>query len=263
MMDRRRHLFAILMAASIMLTYCGKSQPAEVAIPVLGEKKTGYENNSCNMLYPVAVSIRENSVLSLTELAEDLEICWYIDDGFPNCAYRRQGGDWMRFLAEDSMYRDGFGAALYDDLFGHSGFYIIALRGAAYCAYDYYYFDANGELQLLLMGLPGDAISDFNDDGKTELLSFYHAGRDTSYYYTVGDEIFRFDIIDALTTYFADWEFICADPSSLRDDTWFDAPVPENVGNPILLVTYQRAGKDREARIRFTPSEIFVLPDDK
>ena len=245
----------------LMLTDYGESQPAEVSLPILGEKMTGYENNSCNMVYPYAVTIREESVLSLTRLADTLEICWYLDGDFPNCAYRRQDGAWMCFLKEDSMYRDGFGAALYHDLFGYSGFYIIAPRGAAYCAYDYYYFNADGELELLLMGLPEDAISDFNGDGKTELLSFYHAGRFTTYYYAVGDDLFMFDIIDALTTHFVDWEYICADPLSLRDDTWFDAPVPENVNSYPLLVTYQYGGKEREAQIRFTQSEILVLQD--
>ena len=236
--------------------------PREVVLPILGVKMDGYENNSFNMTYPRAVAVSEDSVLSITKLSGDLEICWYIDDDVPNCSYRRQDGEWMHFLTENSAYRDGFGAALYNDLFGYSGFYILCPRGAAYYARDYYYFDESGELKLLFSGVHMDAISDFNHDGATELLWFYHAGGDTDYYYTVGEDIFMFDIIEALKTSFSDWEYIYADPLSLRDDTYTDEQaVPENVCTDILRINYQCHGIDYYALISFGPNEIFVSTD--
>jgi len=89
----------------------------------------------------ITVSINEDSILSLTLLSNELEICWYLDNDIQKCAYRRNGSDWIQFLAEDSCYRDSYGAELYDNLFGYSGFFIKAPRGAAYYAHDYYYFD--------------------------------------------------------------------------------------------------------------------------
>ena len=227
-----------------------------VSIPINGKKN---EINDIWGTSHTSVAISDDCILSLTTLSGDLEICWFLEDDYPNCAYRRNSGEWIRFLAEETGYRDGFGAALYGDLFGHSGFFIMAPRGTAYFARDYYYFDEDGELQLLFQGTYLDAISDFNDDGETELLWFYHAGRDAAYNYTDGADIFRFDIVSALSEHFSEWEYIWADPLSVRDDTWTDPPtIPENVSSVVLRVYYQQNGVDYCALVSFIRDEMIV-----
>jgi len=227
-----------------------------VTIPILGEKHEPYDAYSSQ---PSAVIINDDSVLFLTELSDDLEICWYICGNVPNCAYRRQGGEWMRFVTEESAYREGFGAGLYNNLFGCHGFYISCPRGAAYYAYDYYYFDGDGELKLLFCGTFLDVIGDFNGDGENELLYFYHAGRDIYYYYIDEGDIYSFNVTGALQANFDDWEYIAADPFSVRNNDRNDgAFLPESMSGDVLLVTFQRNGVDYTAQIKFLMDAILI-----
>jgi len=191
-----------------------------------------------------AVNISENNVLSLSKLSDGTEVCWYIIDDIRSCAYRKHGGEWIRFVTEDSGYLDGYGAEPYSNLFGHSGFYIKAPRGAAYYAYDYYYFDTDGKLQFLFGGTYLDTPVDFNNDSNNDLLYFYHAGRIARYYYKVGEDILMFDIIEALSARFANWENIEIDPLSLHNDT--------------IQLSYWRGDNQHNAQISFTADTIIV-----
>ena len=224
------------------------------------------------------VSVDGAEILSMSELSDELTVCWYLDDGVQKCAYRRRGGDrntqsdgaythsggsdtqsggsdtlsgdrntqgdgadthsedydtlsggsdtlsenydtlsgdWICFLAEDSGYRNGYGATLYGDLFGHNGFSIQAPRGVAYYANDYYYFDDDGKLRFLFNETYLDIPLDLNGDGVNELLWFYHGGRDASLFYSDGDDIYAFDIIETLSERFHEWDDITIDPLSL------------------------------------------------
>jgi hypothetical protein len=255
-------------AATATISITSKDKPStaakNVAIPISGVRFEAYhpDRDDDGTIKTSAVTIDEDEdTVSLTRLFENLEICWYIDDdGSPACAYRKLGGDWMHFFTEDATLRGGFGAGLYSDLFGYSGFYINNQRGGAYHAFDYYYFGADGKLHLLFNGTYLDAISDFNDDGATELLFFYHGGRDAEYFYAIDDDIFHFDIIGALSTNFSDWEYISADPLSVRGDSW---ATPESVSSKILLVNYQLEGADYYAKISFTQDEMIVSAGHK
>ena len=233
--------------------------PISVTIPLLGEKYVVELYNSDNPSYPFDGTISDDSVISMRKLSDDLEICWFLLEDAPNCAYRRYGGSWVRFLTEGSTYREGFDAGLFADLFGKSGFFITAPRGAAYTAYDYYYFDANGKLGLLFSGTHSDAIGDFNSDGINDLLWFTHAGRVAEYYYSAGEDIYRFDIIAELTSHFSDWEYICADPWSIRSDTWAENGAhPEAVNGAMLRVNFRRGGVDHSALIGFGQDVVLV-----
>jgi len=64
-----------------------------------------------------------------------------------------------------------------------------------------------------------DTTVDFNDDSNNDLLYFYYGGRIAQYYYKAGEEILMFDIIEALSARFVNWENIEIDPLSLHDDT--------------------------------------------
>ena len=191
-----------------------------VVIPIVGKKYSVEDSFGNQASSSAPVTFSDKNILSLTELSTTLDICWYLDNDVQKCAYRRFGGDWIRFVSEDSGYRDGFGAGLFNDLFGHSGFYITAPRGAAYYAKDYYYFDVDGTLRFLFDGTYLDTFVDFNNDGDNELLWFYHGGRDAEYYYLSGGELFSFDIIGAILERFTDWDYgIELDPLSFSDNT--------------------------------------------
>ena len=195
-----------------------------------------------------AVSISENSVLNLSKLSDGTEICWYISNDIQSCAYRKPGGEWIRFVTEDSGYLDGYGAESYSNLFGHSGFYIKAPRGAAYLAQDYYYFDTDGKLQFLFGGTYLDTLVDFNNDGNNDLLYYYHDGRIAQYYYKVGEDILVFDIIEALSSRFINWRDIEIDHSSLSDDT--------------IQLSYWRGDDQYKAQLTFTTDTIIVQGDN-
>jgi len=128
-----------------------------------------------------------------------------------------------------------------------SGFYIMAPRGASYYARDYYYFDADGKLQFLISGTFLDILADFNNDGQNEMLWFYHGGRDAVYNYMVGEDIFRFDIIEAISERFVNWENIEIDTLSLRDNT--------------MKLNYWRDDNWHNAQISFTSDSIIVQAD--
>ena len=71
-------------------------------------------------------------------------------------------------------YQNGYDIQPYNNVFGHDGFYIVCPRGAAYDAYDYYYFDADGTLKVLIQCSNYVVENDMNGDGQKELLYFYH-----------------------------------------------------------------------------------------
>jgi len=59
--------------------------------------------------------------------------------------------------------------------------------------------------------------------------------------------------------HFNDWEYVCADPLSLRDDTYTDGQaIPDNVYSDILRINYQCQGIDYYALISFGQREIIV-----
>lgn len=104
----------------------------------------------------------------------------------PNTEYTkywaiRQGDMLLRFCQEESGYKSSYTISEYTNVLGHDGFRIECPRGAAYQAYDYYYWDENG-MPCLLAAAAADLLEeDVNDDGTKELFTFYHGGRDISY----------------------------------------------------------------------------------
>ena len=89
-----------------------------------------------------------------------------------------------------------------------------------------------------------DTFVDFDHDGDHELLWFYQGGRYAEYYYMIGNEIYRFDIIDAISERFEDWEDIELDPLSLLDDT--------------IQLTYWYNDEQYTAQISFTVDKMII-----
>ena len=237
-------LVSLDQSSTVQLQESDTQATESVVIPIHGVKVNNTEFAYNQVSTPSTVEINEDTVLSMTELSDELDICWYLDNDIQKCAYRRYGGEWFQFLAEDSAYRDGFGAQSYENLFGHSGFFIEAPRGAAYFAYDYYYFEEDGTLRFLFAGTFLDTFVDFNNDGNNELLWFYHGDRDAIYYYTSGSDIFMFEIIGALSACFNDWEYIAVNPLSLHNNT--------------LQITYRCDDEQYAAQISFVADTMIV-----
>lgn len=90
----------------------------------------------------------------------------------------RQDDTLLRFCIEENDYNGGYDAEPFSDVLGQSGFRIIAPRGAAYTAYDYYALDGEGVPRLLAACANWVEETDINQDGETDLRWFYHGGRE-------------------------------------------------------------------------------------
>jgi hypothetical protein len=157
------------------------------------------------------------TILASNDAESGLELMFYTArDGVIYGAYREsQDADWLRFLTEDTTtYEDsgGYGFQPFDNVLGHSGFVVLAPRGAAYFANDYYYFDADGALKLLVAAAETVIENDFDGDGTKEIAQFYHGGRDTSYFFERDGELLCFYLTDALRDAFPEWENVYANP---------------------------------------------------
>lgn len=135
-------------------------------------------------------------------------LCYWHPDHLTDPTYQftkywavRQGDELLRFCQEDSAYSssEDYDITPFSNVLGQDGFRIKALRGAAYLAYDYYVVDETGVPRLLADCANTVLEGDFNSDGVTDLLWFYHGGREV-YYYTLLDGQVRFaDITSAFT----------------------------------------------------------------
>ncbi len=95
----------------------------------------------------------------------------------------RKGDMLTRFCQEESAYRDGYAVEPFSDVLGESGFRILAPRGAAYFAYDYYVLDENGIPKLLADCANQVDEVDLNGDGETDLRWYYHGGQEVFAYF--------------------------------------------------------------------------------
>jgi hypothetical protein len=198
-------------------------------------------------------------IASLT-LENGVETRWYEYDGLKCCAFRKPGGEWTRFLMEEALHypREQYGIETYGELFGQSGFCIVAPRGAGYTARDYYYFDDTGELRLLYPSVYLDYIADFDGDGASELLWVYYQGDggDIRYVYQRGGVIYTMFVMDELKTLKPDWSSIAGDESMIAEIMSGDVGFTDH-GLPI---TYLSDGVERSAMITFTCDSAVVTP---
>lgn len=131
-------------------------------------------------------------------------------------AIRQADGTLRRFCQDYSAYEDGYAAEPFTDILGQDGFRITAPRGAAYTAYDYYTLDADG-VPRLLADCANDVIeADINADGETELLWFYHGGRDIFYVFLREGTVHCLCLTDLLAGQAEPW-LIFAASTTLED----------------------------------------------
>jgi len=179
-------------------------------------------------------------------------------------AYETDDGAVMQFTqgywATGGGYQEGYGIEPYEDVFGHDGFYIVCPRGTAYVAYDYYYFNADGTLKLLIQCSNYVIEDDIDGDGEKELQWFYHgtaddqgnAGAGMAFYGFERDgQIYEADLNSVLGTAFPDISF----PGCylINDDD-----------SSVLYFEYHLSGDDdntREFELKFTADSLMVYSE--
>lgn len=135
----------------------------------------------------------------------DTIICYWEKDHLsnPHNKYRKywgidQGTTVLQFCMEDSGYEAGYDVVPFSNILGKTGFCIIAPRGAAYVAHDYYCLADDGT-PYLLTGCANEVITrDFNHDGTSELIWLYHGGAQSYYCYSKADAVYQVDIPQAI-----------------------------------------------------------------
>lgn len=155
------------------------------------------------------------NILKSFTIDQEAQIIFYREqDDRIYAAYGTDSRDFVVFF-EAGTYESGYDIKSYENVLGHDGFVLIAPLGAGYVAYDYYYFDENGTLNLLAQCSNYVIENDFNRDGIKELLWFYHGyptdqvGACMAFYGFLKDgEPFYSDLNKSLTAYFSDDEMI-------------------------------------------------------
>lgn len=200
-------------------------------------------------------------------------VCYWHPDHLTDPDYQftkywavRRGGELLRFCQEESGYDSSgdYDVTPFSDILGQSGFRIRALRGAAYMAYDYYVLDENG-VPRLLADCANDVVeADFNNDGVTELMWFYHGGQEIFYYALLDGQVCFADVTSAL-----------ADMSPLYfwADTGFldTSPIPAGAALPVFYLPCGGTPWDKAvayptlaAQLRFTPEAVeFQIPESQ
>ena len=203
-------------------------------------------------------------VLCDKTLPDGLEVVCFWEDG-PASGVKywaiRRGDKLLRFCREESCYTEGYDVASFTEVLGQDGFRIVAPRGVAYTAYDYYVLDDTGVPRLLADCANYVLEMDFNSDGVTELMWFYHGGQEIYYYMLLDGQVCFADVSSAL----ADVSpiYVCgAAPSRFEEDT------------KALPVTYLPCGgtpwdetsayASLSARLHFAPQAIeFQVPESQ
>ncbi|MDO4315321.1 MAG: hypothetical protein Q4C45_06040 [Oscillospiraceae bacterium] len=135
-------------------------------------------------------------------------VCYWHPDYLTDPEYQytkywavRRGDELLRFCREDSAYSssEDYDVTAFSGVLGQDGFRIKAHRGAAYLAYDYYVVDGDGVPRLLADCANTVLEGDFNSDGVTELLWFYHGGREAYYYALLNGQVCFADVTSAFS----------------------------------------------------------------
>lgn len=204
----------------------------------------------------------ETTTVDSSDIASEI-VSYVCDNGTEVMFYRAQNGDiYGAYRMNDDMvvrfiqgywadnnwgYQDGYDIKPYDNVFGHDGFYVVYPGGAAFIAHDYYYFEPDGTLKLMIHCCNHVIAQDLDGDGATELLWFYHGGGLAYYCFEQDGVICEADLNALLTAEFPDWN-IGFDQDSVHDGT--------------LEMIYGLSGEDGAAtykgQIKFTEDSLMV-----
>lgn len=167
-------------------------------------------------------------------------------------AIRQEDGTLRRFCQEYAAYTEGYSVEPFTDILGQDGFRIIAPRGAAYQAYDYYTLDETGTPRLLADCANSLIEADVNGDSERELLWFYHGGRDIFYLFLQDEAVRCLCLTDVLAEQEEPW-LVAADALEPAADSCLpvralqhDSPEPVSFSDFL------------PGRLRFTPEAVHL-----
>jgi hypothetical protein len=147
-----------------------------------------------------------------------------------------------------------FSLGIYENLFGHYGFYTVARYSGGVVQYAFYYFDVNGDLKMLCTATEPCFIGDINGDGQNELYWAYHDGRELYYTYYSDGAILTVCVDDAIYKKFPEWRF------SLQGSVF----PTDNQGLMRFDVSYTDADAiQRNAYLVFTKDMINFYAEDR
>ena len=208
-----------------------------------------------SMKADTASSDTMGDLLCSTRLPDGTEVVCYWEpesDYTKYWAIRQADGTLRRFCQEYSAYTEGYSAEPFSDILGQDGFRISAPRGAAYHAYDYYTVDPSGTPRLLADCANDVTEADLNADGETELLWFYHGGRDIFYIFTRESAVHSLCVTDALAEQAEPW-LAATESTELTEDSCL--PIRALRGGSAEPVTFSDFVP---ARLRFTEEAIHL-----
>lgn len=146
-----------------------------------------------NNMEPDAVSAGAmGDILCDETLPDGTRIVCYWEPGTEYTKYWavHQGDTLLRFCEEESGYGCGYAVEPFSGVLGQDGFRILAPRGAAYDACDYYVLDSEGVPRLLAHCANQVEEADLDQDGETDLRWYYHGGRDVFTYFRQDGQLY-------------------------------------------------------------------------
>lgn len=171
-------------------------------------------------------------------------------------AWAEDDGSVYRFIhAYDAQekwgYETGFSVEPFQDLFGHNGFVMGYSLGAAYYGYDYYFFNAAGDVELLAGCTNNHTVVDLDGDGSAELLYFSYAstGLRPIFYLQREDGLYEVDVAELLYDTFLGWNNIQSDGSISQDEN-----------GPFLTLTFRLGENETQynCRVRYIGGALAV-----
>ncbi len=181
--------------------------------------------------------------------------------------YRAYSGDiWGAWVKEDGSvhrfihaydkqeqwgYESGFSVELFRSLFGREGFVMGYSLGASYHAYDYYFLNDGGDVELLAGCTNNHTVLDLDGDGNSELLyfSYVNAGLAPYFYLKRENGLYQADVTSLLQDTFPGWRHIRSDGSVSRDED-----------GPYLSLTFRLGEEETEytCRVRYAHDALVV-----
>lgn len=171
-------------------------------------------------------------------------------------AWAEEDGSVHRFIQaydvqEPWGYESGFSVEPFRSLFGRDGFVMGYSLGASYRAYDYYFFNEGGDVELLASCTDNHTVLDLDGDGNAELLYFSYVGTGLRPYFYLQreDGLYQVDVTALLYDTFLGWNDIQSDGSVSQDED-----------GPYLALTFRLGEEETEysCRVRYTGSALVV-----
>lgn len=171
-------------------------------------------------------------------------------------AFQKADGSIHQFIQaynseEQWGYETGFSVELFEDLFGRDGFVMGCPFGSSYLAYDYYFLNKGGDVELLASCVNNHSVVDLDGKGGSELLHFSHVNAALSpyFYFQREGRLFQVDVVSRLYDTFLGWSGI-----------WSEGSVSQDDGGPYLTLSFRLDETEAEysCKVRYTGDALSV-----